>query len=160
MARATDAGERISLSAKNTSCGSRATRKRCASSPCTRAKGSNSTSSFAPTSGGRAANPRPAFHDPAADDRLTLDLADANAHLPRREEESRAEQLAAVLRRADAGKASLHHGLASGGQRRTSRRPPICSKAVRRCRPEIASERQRSRLLRCRRRRSDAMAAG
>ena len=38
-------------------------------------------------------DPRSAFHDPAAADRLTLDLSDAKAHLPRREEESRAELL-------------------------------------------------------------------
>ena len=38
-------------------------------------------------------DPRPAFHDPAADHRLTLDLSDAKAHLARREEESRAELL-------------------------------------------------------------------
>ncbi len=37
--------------------------------------------------------PRSAFHDPAADDRLTLDLSDPKAHLPRREEESLAELL-------------------------------------------------------------------
>ncbi|CAN5524773.1 hypothetical protein BH18VER2_BH18VER2_08800 [soil metagenome] len=37
--------------------------------------------------------PRPAFHDHAADDRLTLDLSDAKAQLARREEESLAELL-------------------------------------------------------------------
>ncbi|HEY3663187.1 MAG TPA: exodeoxyribonuclease V subunit beta [Chthoniobacterales bacterium] len=38
-------------------------------------------------------DPRPAFHDPKADDRLTLDLSDPKAHLERREEESLAELL-------------------------------------------------------------------
>ena len=37
--------------------------------------------------------PRPAFHDPKAEDRLTLDLSDSKAHLKRREEESLAELL-------------------------------------------------------------------
>ncbi len=37
--------------------------------------------------------PRAAFHDPAADDRLTLDLSDPKAQLARREEESLAELL-------------------------------------------------------------------
>ncbi|MGI8432730.1 MAG: exodeoxyribonuclease V subunit beta [Chthoniobacterales bacterium] len=36
---------------------------------------------------------RPTFHDPAAEDRLTLDLADRDAHKERREEEALAEQL-------------------------------------------------------------------
>ncbi|CAN5483814.1 exodeoxyribonuclease V subunit beta [soil metagenome] len=37
--------------------------------------------------------PRAAFHDPEADDRLTIDLSDAKAHLERRDEEALAEQL-------------------------------------------------------------------
>ncbi len=37
--------------------------------------------------------PRAAFHDPEADARLTIDLADAKAHLERREAEALAEQL-------------------------------------------------------------------
>ncbi len=36
---------------------------------------------------------RPTFHDPAAEDRLTLDLADRDAHKERREEEALAEYL-------------------------------------------------------------------
>ncbi len=36
---------------------------------------------------------RTAFHDPEAENQLTIDLADAEAHKDRREEESRAEQL-------------------------------------------------------------------
>ncbi len=38
-------------------------------------------------------DPRAAFHDPAAEDRLTLDLSDRDAHKERREKEALAEQL-------------------------------------------------------------------
>ena len=56
---------------------------------------------------------RPAFHDPDANWRLTLDLTDRDAHKSDREREALAENVQAVLRRADAGKAPLHNGLAA-----------------------------------------------
>ena len=69
------------------------------------------------------AKPRAAFHDPEANDRLTLDLAEKRRPQTAPGKGSAGRSAAAFLRRGDAGQASLHDGLERERQKRTKCAP-------------------------------------
>ncbi len=119
-------GRAVRRRAKSTNCGWRATKRRSASSPCTRARDSSSTSSFALTSGG-AGKCGPRFTIRARKLPAHARSRRSGASKERREEGSARGAAATVLRRPNTSEASVRRW--SGGRRRrtTNRRRVIYS---------------------------------